>query len=107
MISRRQCSRLAIALILASVSLTAGHAVTGHAGPSHAAEQFIPQGFVYGPGRDELPPLNSEQDRIDAMAAVRETEIYKSQYRERYLIQNMNRMLDHDFNTPNALNSAW
>ncbi|WP_137392160.1 hypothetical protein [Rhodoligotrophos defluvii] len=94
---KRHFSGLAVALIVGTTSLVA----------SHAAEQFIPQGFVYGPGRDELPPLNSEQDRIDARAAVRETEIWKSQYRERYLIENMQRLLDHDFSTPNQLNSAW
>lgn len=97
MITKKHLPSLAIALILGSTSVIG----------SHAAEQFIPQGYVYGPGHEELPPLNSEEDRINAMAAVRETEIWKSQYRERRLIQNMERLLDHDFSTPNQLNSAW
>ncbi len=97
MVFRKQISGLMVALILGSTAVVTGH----------AAEQFIPQGYVYGPGHDELPPLNSEQDRIDAMAAVRQTEIYKSQYRERRFRENLDRMLDHDFTTPNALNSAW
>lgn len=94
---RKQVSGLVVALIVGASSVVTGH----------TAEQFIPQGYVYGPGSDQLPALNSEQDRIDSMAAVRQTEIYKSQYRERRFLENLNRLNDHDFNTPNALNSAW
>jgi hypothetical protein len=94
---RKHFSRLVLALVLGA----------GCVSVSHAAEQFIPQGYVYGPGHDQLPPLNSQQDRIDAMAAVRQTEIYKSQYRERRFLENLNRLVDHDFSTPNAFNSAW
>jgi len=94
---RKQISGLVAALIMGASSIAV----------SHAAEQFIPQGYVYGPGHDQLPALNSTQDRIDAMAAVRQTEIYKSQYRERRFLENLNRLDDHDFSTPNAFNSAW
>jgi len=86
------------------VALIAG---VGSFAVSHAAEQFVPQGYLYGPGNDQLPPLNSEQDRVDAMAAVRQTEIYNSQYRERRFLENMNRLDDHDFSTPNSFNSSW
>ncbi|MGF7161470.1 hypothetical protein FHS85_003105 [Rhodoligotrophos appendicifer] len=74
---------------------------------THAAEQFIPQGHVYGPNSEQLPALNSTQDQIDAMADIRETEIWKSQHRERLFLQQLDRLIDHDLTTPNSVNALW
>ena len=41
-----------------------------------AYENFIPLGQNYAPGENELPPLNSEQERINAQVDIYESEIY-------------------------------
>lgn len=51
-------------------------------GPVHAAENFVPMGLGYSPERQELPPLNSPLDELNAQADVYESEINRIQ-RER------------------------
>jgi hypothetical protein len=44
--------------------------------PVLAVENFIPLGQNYAPGDDEIPPIGSEQDRINAQLDIYETENY-------------------------------
>ena len=46
------------------------------AAPALAVENFIPLGQNYAPGDDTLPPIGSEQDRVNAQVDIYETEIY-------------------------------
>ena len=58
-----------------------------------ADENYIPRGHAYGPGNELLPPLNSQQDRINAMADAREVEIQRTQ-REQRMFQGQLRGMD-------------
>jgi hypothetical protein len=49
---------------------------------AQAAENFVPMGLGYSPERQELPPLNSPLDDLNAQADVYESEINREQ-RER------------------------
>lgn len=51
-------------------------AVTG----SHAVEKFIPQGHLYTPDNQPLPPLNSPSDYINNRTDIYQTEIYRKEY---------------------------
>ena len=78
---------------LAGVILAAVFA--GVSGTASLAEQnFIPSGHAWGPGFEQLPPLNSRQDRIDAQADVYETEIRRSQLELRIQMERLR--LHHD-----------
>lgn len=72
-----------------------------------ATEQFIPKGFTYAPGSEQLPPLNSPQDRIEAGADVRETEIWMGKHEERVFREQLDRFQDHDFDSPTDVYSRW
>jgi hypothetical protein len=53
------------------------------AAPAQAVENFIPLGQNYAPGDDQLPPLGSEQDKVNAQVDIYETEIYNRALREK------------------------
>ena len=53
--------------------------------PAFAAENFIPGGHTYSPENNPLPPLNSEQDRINLNADIIQSEINRQQ-RERKVL---------------------
>ncbi|GEM_PF-2451870 len=72
-----------------------------------ATEQFIPKGFTYAPGDDRLPPLNSPQDRVDAGADVRETEIWRDKQDKRIFLQQLDNFQNHDFNPPSDVYTHW
>lgn len=61
-------------------SVVAG--LLGLAAAAQAAENFVPMGLGYSPERQELPPLNSPLDELNAQADVYESEIHRIQ-RER------------------------
>ena len=47
--------------------------------PALAYENFIPLGQNYSPEQSELPPINSEQARINSQLDIFESEIYNRQ----------------------------
>ena len=51
--------------------------------PAMAVENFIPLGQNYAPGENEVPPIGSEQDRINAQLDIYETENYGRDLREK------------------------
>jgi hypothetical protein len=71
--------------------------------PAMAVENFIPLGQNYAPGDDEVPPIGSEQDRINAQVDIFETENYGRALREKQFESRLNqfqqvpRGLDEEF----------
>ena len=53
--------------------------------PASAYENFIPLGQNYAPGDDQVPPIGSEQDKINAQVDIYETENYNRALREKQL----------------------
>ncbi len=51
--------------------------------PASAYENFIPLGQNYAPGDDQVPPIGSDQDRINAQLDIYETENYNRALREK------------------------
>jgi hypothetical protein len=51
--------------------------------PAQAMENFIPLGQNYAPGDDTVPPIGSEQDRINAQLDIYETENYGRALRQK------------------------
>ena len=51
--------------------------------PVLAMENFIPLGQNYAPGDDQIPPIGSEQDRINAQLDIYQTENYGRDLREK------------------------
>jgi hypothetical protein len=58
--------------------------------PALAVENFIPLGQNYAPGENEVPPLGSEQDRINAQVDIYETENYREALRQKQLDTRLN-----------------
>lgn len=54
-------------------------ALTVMTAPALAYENFIPLGHAYSPEDAELPPINSDQERIISQTDVYEAEIYTRQ----------------------------
>lgn len=73
-------------LVLA-VMMAAGAASAG------AAENFIPQGHSYSPGRELLPRLNSEQDRVNLGTDLLQSEIYRIQRQRQQFNSELNRFI--------------
>ncbi|CAN5509821.1 hypothetical protein BH10PSE7_BH10PSE7_00690 [soil metagenome] len=65
------------------------------AAPAAADENFIPGGHSYSPDSGGLPPLNSEQDRINAQADMIQAEIYTKQ-REQQLFNSQLRRFQNE-----------
>jgi len=65
-----------------------------------AAGVFIPHGHVYGPDSELLPPLNSEADRIDAAADVREVELQRELREQREFQEQFDLMIDLNLYRP-------
>ena len=61
--------------------------------PAMAVENFIPQGHAYAPGEDGVPPIGSEQDRMNAQTDVYETEAYFRALRLKQNETRLNRLL--------------
>jgi hypothetical protein len=51
--------------------------------PVLAMENFIPLGQNYAPGDDQIPPIGSDQDRINAQLDIYQTENYVRDLREK------------------------
>lgn len=51
--------------------------------PVVAMENFIPLGQNYAPGDDQIPPIGSEHDRINAQLDIYQTENYVRDLREK------------------------
>jgi hypothetical protein len=51
--------------------------------PVQAMENFIPLGQNYAPGENKVPPIGSEQDRINAQVDIYETENYRRDLRQK------------------------
>jgi hypothetical protein len=62
------------------------------AAPALAVENFIPLGQNYAPGDDTLPPIGSEQDRVNAQLDIYETENYRRQLREKQFDSRLNQL---------------
>jgi hypothetical protein len=58
--------------------------------PAMAVENFIPLGQNYAPGDDKLPPIGSEQDRVNAQLDIYETENYARALREKQFDNRLN-----------------
>jgi len=64
--------------------LILGYAVLAlSSAPVLAMENFIPLGQNYAPGDDQIPPIGSEQDRINAQLDIYQTENYVRDLREK------------------------
>lgn len=63
--------RLTLLAVVATLALASSQA--------HAYENFIPMGQSYAPGENELPRLDSEQDRLNSQVDIYESEIYNRQ----------------------------
>jgi hypothetical protein len=69
---------------------------------SQAAENFIPRGHSFQPGDSTLPPLNSDQDRIDLQTDLYEAELYVKQRRQKVFESRLNRFqFEQEFNSLN------
>jgi hypothetical protein len=71
-------------LILGCAVLTLSHL------PVQAMENFIPLGQNYAPGENDVPPIGSEQDRINAQLDIYQTEIYRRDLREKHFETRLN-----------------
>lgn len=60
------------------------------AAPALAAENFIPLGQNYAPGDDEVPPIGSEQDQVNAQVDIYETENFGRALREKQFDTRLN-----------------
>ncbi len=82
-------------------------AVTALATSAGAVEQFVPKGHTYAPGDEQLPALNSQQDRINGQADIFESEIYRVQ-RERAIHEAEIRRLElHEMQGGNAFEPRY
>lgn len=58
--------------------------------PALAVENFIPLGQNYAPGDDQVPPIGSDQDRINAQVDIYETENFGRSLREKQFETRLN-----------------
>lgn len=70
--------------------LILGCAVLAMTLPAQAVENFIPLGQAFAPGDDDIPPIGSEQDRVNAQADIYETESYRRALREKQFETRLN-----------------
>jgi hypothetical protein len=92
--------------MLARRGLMLGLLVVGlGAAPALAVENFIPQGHVYAPGEEMLPPLNSPEDRVNLGADLLQSEIYAQQHQRQLFNSELNRFINeqHPDPTDNSL----
>lgn len=95
---------------LFAVSIGLGFAFGGilaPAVPAKADVYFVPQGHLYAPGDDDLPPLGGARDRFNAQVDVRQSEIWNAQREERVFREQINRMLNRDFGTTTEFRARW
>jgi hypothetical protein len=59
-----------------------------------ADQNYVPRGHAWAPGDVFLPPLNSEQDRINAMADAREAELQREMREQRIFEEQFRMMID-------------
>lgn len=62
--------------------------------PAAAYENFIPLGQNYAPGDDQLPPLGSEQDKMNAQVDIYESEIYNRGLQQKQFDSRLNNLLN-------------
>lgn len=74
----------ALAGIMVALGMT-GTALAQNVAPqgSILSQPWIPQGHLYAPGNEQLPPLDSPQAQFESQVDVRQTEIYRRQYDRR------------------------
>jgi hypothetical protein len=72
-------------------------------GAAMAAENFVPMGLGYSPERQELPPLNSPLDQLNAQADVYESEINRVQRERALKATELSRHQDLDLDTDPVL----
>lgn len=65
-----------------------------------AAEYFIPQGHVYAPGTNGLPPDRSRNAYVESRTDVLETEIYRRKREDRLFFDRFRDFIDRDITTP-------
>lgn len=58
--------------------------------PAQAVENFIPLGQNYAPGENEVPPIGSEQDRVNTQVDIYQTENYTRDLREQQFETRLN-----------------
>ena len=86
------------------VAAIASYAAIGFA--SAAGPERIPQGHIYAPGEESLPPNHSRQADIEARADEFEARRYRSQLEKRRNIEQMN-LNRFDFGNPNNILNNW
>lgn len=77
------------------------------AGPLGAAENFVPMGLGYSPERQELPPLNSPLDELNAQADVYESEINRIQRERAIQATEFSRIQDLNLETDPVLTPEY
>jgi hypothetical protein len=87
------------------VALLAG--LLGWSGAASAAENFVPMGLGYSPERQELPPLNSALDQLNAQADVYESEINRIQRERAIKGTELSRHQDLDLDTDPVLTPEY
>ncbi|MFO1123197.1 MAG: hypothetical protein U1F47_12870 [Hyphomicrobiales bacterium] len=55
------------------IAILTAAALAAFASSAMAYENFIPMGHAYAPGQNALPPLNSEQDKLNAQVDIEES----------------------------------
>lgn len=71
-----------------------------------AGPEFIPQGHVYTPQSQGLPPAQSRQAEIEARADQIQVQNYNRQLRQRRQLESM-RLNQFDFGDPTARTNQW
>lgn len=61
--------------------------------PAMAEESFIPMGHAFALGENEVPPLGSEQDQINAQTDIYETEVFRRELRYKQLDSQLNQLM--------------
>lgn len=99
-------ARIAALAVVAAFSL-GGLAHAQHVPPTGniMSLPYLPQGHLYAPGQEELPPIDSEQSQFESQVDVRQTEIYRKQYDQRLFESEMFRddLRPGPFTGPNYL----
>lgn len=70
------------------------------AAPALAAENFIPLGQNYAPGDDTVPPIGSEQDKVNTQIDIYETEAYHRNLREKQMESQFQHLSRQQFEVP-------
>jgi hypothetical protein len=92
-------------LIMRFVILGCAAVLTLSSLPAMAEESFIPMGQAFALGENEVPPLGSEQDRMNAQTDIYETEVFRRELRNKQLDSQLNQLVNQQ--ELGALDNDW